>query len=239
MSDTDSDLTPAQDDAVRALLASARHTDPTPPEVVARLDAALASLTADRREAPAPVVTLASRRRRTAATLVLAAAAVVVAGVGIGQVLPNGASDDSAGSEAVVADSGGAAEDPLSTQESAEAYDAESAGPGEDLADEKRARSQAPAPTASQLLGEAGALSTDTALKPQVRRLRGVAEQDAAAAYPVCAGPDVGTGTAVPVTLDGLPATLVFRAPSGSRQRVDVFVCGEREAVRTLELRAP
>ncbi|UUZ61101.1 hypothetical protein [Nocardioides sp. B-3] len=57
--------------------------------------------------------------------------------------------------------------------------------------------------------------------------------------YAVCAGPDVGTGSAVPVTLDGLPATLVFRAPSGSRQRVDVFLCGEREAFRTLELRAP
>ena len=46
----ESSLTPAQDDAVRALLASAKHTDPAPSDVVARLDATLASLSEERRE---------------------------------------------------------------------------------------------------------------------------------------------------------------------------------------------
>ena len=41
---SDSPLTPDQDDAVRALLGAARHTDPTPADVVARLDAELAAL---------------------------------------------------------------------------------------------------------------------------------------------------------------------------------------------------
>ena len=45
---TDSpDLTP-EHDAVRRLLADARHDGPTPPEVVARLDETLAALVADR-----------------------------------------------------------------------------------------------------------------------------------------------------------------------------------------------
>lgn len=243
MSDPDSDLTPAQDDAVRALLASARHTDPTPPEVVARLDAALASLTSDRLETRAPVVTLASRRRRTAGTLLLAAAAVVVAGVGIGQVLPTGSSDES---------SAGAGDTAMSTEERPAAesgsspYGAEAEMPdqdGEDGADPKqgdtssRTTAEAVPSPSNGLVGDLSALSSDTALRPQVRKLRGVV--DPTASYPVCPVPDAETDTLVSVTYDGLPGALVFRAPTGSIQRVDVFLCGEREALRTLKLRAP
>lgn len=234
MSDPETELTPAQDDAVRALLAAARHTDPTPPEVVARLDDALASLASDRLEARAPVVTLASRRRRTAGTLLLAAAAVVVAGVGIGQVLPNGTSGSDAGSTSEASDSAGSAESPMS-----EPFGA-TESPDEDGADTKQgdtssrsAQESAPAP-----LSGATALTTDSALKPQVRRLRNVAGA-ADSAYTVCAVPDVGTASTVSVTVDGLPGALVFRAPSGSIQRVDVFLCSEREAFRTVTLRAP
>ena len=49
---------PPEEEAVRRLLADARHDEPTPPEVVARLDATLASLAAEREPA-------AHRRRRT------------------------------------------------------------------------------------------------------------------------------------------------------------------------------
>ncbi|MCW2736347.1 hypothetical protein, partial [Nocardioides sp.] len=79
-----SGLTPEQD-AVRGLLADARHDGPVPPEVVARLDETLASLVSERGEAPltgnapAPVVDLGARRRRAAGIGLLAAAAVVVA----------------------------------------------------------------------------------------------------------------------------------------------------------------
>lgn len=233
------DLTPAQDDAVRALLASARHTEPIPDEVAARLDATLASLTGDRHETRAPVVTLASRRRRTASTLLLAAAAVVVAGVGIGQVLSTDGADDSAGS---------GSESVMSTQDRAAGksdgvpYSAEAEAPdegGAELQNDSSART-APSP-GSGLLAELRSLSSDTALRPQVRKLRSVSAATASdpASDTACAGPDVGSGTTVPVTYDGVPGALVFRLPSGSSQRVDVFLCGEREALRTLTLRAP
>lgn len=227
------DLTPAQDDAVRALLASARHTEPIPDEVVARLDATLASLTGDRQETRAPVVALASRRRRTASTLLLAAAAVVVAGVGIGQVLSPDGSDDSAGSESVMS-----TQDRAAGKSDGVPYSAEAEAPdegGAELQNDSSART-APSP-GSGLLAELSSLSSDTALRPQVRKLRSVSA--ATASDTPCAGPDVGSGTTVPVTYDGVPGALVFRIPSGSSQRVDVFLCGEREALRTLTLRAP
>lgn len=95
------------EDEVRRLLAAARHDEPTPADVVARIDAALA---AEAPSAPpaAPVVDLDARRRRRRRTGLLAAAVVVVAGVGVGAVgigtdgLPVGGSDsaDEAGSSA-------------------------------------------------------------------------------------------------------------------------------------------
>lgn len=237
----DSPLTPAQDDTVRALLASARHTDPVPPDVVARLEATLASLGEERRDVPAettaPVVTLASRRRRRAATLVLAAAAVVVAGVGIGQVLPMGGSD-TAGS----ADSATSAEDPSSAQD--RAFGAEDGSAPEAGGDEKQggtsSRSQGAAPEpSSEALTDLSSLSSDSPLKPQVRALRSSTAPSALTADPLCPLPDVGAGTLVSVTYNGLPGALVFRAPVGSTQQVDVFLCGESGALRSLRLPAP
>ena len=60
------ELTPAQDEAVRRLLADARHDEPVPPEVAARLDDALAGLRAERAAATADVVPLRRRRRAAA-----------------------------------------------------------------------------------------------------------------------------------------------------------------------------
>lgn len=240
----ESSLTPAQDDAVRALLASARHTDPVPADVVARLDATLASLSEERRESPleaphetrAPVVALASRRRRTAATLLLAAAAVVVAGVGIGQVLPSGTSNDSAGS----AESATSAED-RSSAESDQGLGAESFSPdagGEEKQGDTSSREVAPEAT-SGAPSELSARSSDADLKAQVRALRRSATPSALAADQFCPLPGAGAGELVSVTYDGLPGALVFRAPVGRTQQVDVFLCGQRGALRSLQLPAP
>ena len=94
-----SDLPPEQE-AVRRLLADARHDGPTPPEVVARLDATLASLAAEREPAAttAPVIDLGARRRRMAGIGLLAASAVVVAGVALGPNLPSLQGGSDAGS---------------------------------------------------------------------------------------------------------------------------------------------
>ena len=60
------ELTPEQESAVRRLLAEARHDEPIPADVAARLDRVLAGLTRDEPGAPgvAPVIDLAARRRR-------------------------------------------------------------------------------------------------------------------------------------------------------------------------------
>lgn len=239
----ESDLTPAQDEAVRALLASARHTASTPPDVVARLDATLASLSEERREirseTRAPVVTLAARRRRTAATLVLAAAAVVVAGVGIGQLpgAPWGTSGGDAGSSAGSATSG---EDQLSTDGSNRTFANQPESAEEKQGDvEMRSQSGAPSPSTTPE-ADPSVLSGETALRPQVRRLRPL--HDTAADFsadPACLLPDAGSGERVSVTYDDLPGALVFRTPVGSTQRVDLYLCGERTPLRTLRLRAP
>src|SRR5690242_14743383 len=87
----ESPLDPAQDERIRRLLADARHTDPMPEAVVARLDRVLAGLSDDRTERAerAEVVDLMARRRRTVGQLLVAAAAVVAVGFGITQVLPD------------------------------------------------------------------------------------------------------------------------------------------------------
>jgi hypothetical protein len=113
---TEDDRTPpvdlgAEDDAaVRRLLADAGGPVPTPPDVVARLDATLSRLVAERDAEgteQATVTPLAVRRRRWPKVL-LAAAAVVVAGYGVGAALTGttaGGDADSGSAAGGVADS--------------------------------------------------------------------------------------------------------------------------------------
>src|SRR6478735_3560075 len=111
---------PPEQDAVRRLLADARHDGPPPPDVVARLDETLASLVAERSgeserttgpaterddRSPGRVVDLGSRRRRVASIGLLAAASVVVAGVALGQALPRGGNDTADSSAGSASDS--------------------------------------------------------------------------------------------------------------------------------------
>ena len=96
------------DDAVRRLLADARHTEPMPADVAARMDDVLAdlrqgsSVTAevpDAEPSPAPphpvVVSLAAQRRRRVAGMLVAAAAVVVGAVVVVPHLPTPGSSSS------------------------------------------------------------------------------------------------------------------------------------------------
>lgn len=209
---TDPDLSP-EEQAVRRLLAEARHDDPVPPEVAARLDDTLAALVAERAgadsgDAPAePLSLAAARRRRRAASFVLAAAAVVVTGVGVSSVL-RPASDDSAS----VADHDAALPEAGATSE----------------------RSRSPRPRA------AVHLSRDT-LRADLRDLQeGLGRINATGSSTLpCVVPVRPADHPVAMRLDGTEGVAVFRAPSSTTQRVDLFVCGTGEPVRTVRLPAP
>ncbi|SEC02549.1 hypothetical protein SAMN04489844_1530 [Nocardioides exalbidus] len=235
---TDPDLTPEQE-AVRRLLADARHDEPTPPEVVARLDEQLAALVDARattplvtERPPAPVVDLGARRRRAVGIGLLAAAAVVVAGVGIGQVLPSG-SGDSGGSTS--ADSGSADRE-LADQPAEGGSDAGGSADSE-LAPEsqKSVTPFASSPTVS---------ADDPQLEDELLAARSTAplSSDASGAPApgtACDLPALGRGRQVAAEVDGQPGIIVFRRPSGAAQQVELYVCGTPEPVRTLTLLAP
>jgi hypothetical protein len=233
---------PPEQEAVRRLLADARHDGATPPEVVTRLDETLASLVAERRDTPppvapdAPVVDLGARRRRLAGVGLLAAAAVVVAGVAIGQALPRMQGSDDAGSSA-----GG---DSTTSQrdlgaESSEAEDDAAAGSSE-LAPESP-KSFAPSPRASL----PSVSVADPALADRLLELRSDASSRTAGQPSTpdvdgtCLMRGIGPGRRLQVAVDGQPGTVVYQPPSGDAQGVAVYVCGSGEPVRTLTLPAP
>jgi hypothetical protein len=232
MTRSDDPLTPAEEE-VRRLLAEARHTGPTPPEVVARLDTVLEDLTQES-SGTAPVVELARRRRRVGALLV-AAAAVVAVGVGVGQVVTgqSGGEASQAGDAGTVA---GAAEreaaqpeaQPNGSQSNAAGKPVE-VSPLEDsvtlssvrpnhFADDLTAARRAPR--------EQGSFSSK-------------ADSADAAAGALCSADAWGTGRFVPVRYGKTPAVLVFRRPVGDTQVVDLFLCGSKEPVRSVTLPAP
>ncbi len=128
-----------ESEAVRRLLASARHDEPTPAEVVDRLDDALAALVAERADSAAPVIDLSARRRRRVGAGILAAAAACALVAGVGPTLVNSGSD----SDESTANS--------AAEQSSDAEDA--AGPAQD--DRPMAEAEptpAPAPDDSEAL---------------------------------------------------------------------------------------
>jgi hypothetical protein len=224
-------LTP-EDEEVRRLLAEARHTGPTPPDVVARLDRVLDDLA--QQPAPGtPVVDLARRRRRVASLLV-AAAAVVAVGVGVSQVVsPQPASEDSvAGSSASAPEAAGEDRDGV-----------QSKVPGNGVASD--APASADESKLEPFLLRRSRLARDLtdarvevfAVKSQSYSARRSAADRAAGA--ACRADEWGPGRFVPVSYGGTPAVVVFRRPLGDTQVADVFLCGSREPVRSVTLPAP
>lgn len=232
---SDPDLTPEQDASVHALLAAAKHTEAMPPEVVARLDDVLAGLDSERRKEHAPVLTLAGRRRRVVSSALLAAAAVVVLGVGATQVLPlvDESGDSSAGSGAE------SLEDRTAAQ-SDRSFGAESDGRSQDAelgAEESRRSTDQKSPLPGARGDLSAVSSTTTDLRPQVRALQPGRALSPYAASPLCPVPGAARATQVAITYDGVPAALVYREPAASSQRVDVFLCGEADPLRSVRLR--
>jgi len=224
------DLTP-QDEQVRRLLADARHEEPMPDDVAARLDEVLAGLGHDR-----PTVDLAARqRRRHVRTWVLAAAAVVVVGIGANQVdwsgLGSSGEDSGAASGSSAAEAGGDA--------------ADSDVPAPELATGGHAGWRA---ARLQLSSEAFGKQVDRFRqdKRAMRRLDGLtsttgelASDSAQADASSCGLGSVGRGARYPVRYDGERAWLVIRKPQGDTQVVDLYLCGGTRPTRSITLPAP
>ena len=228
MTRSDDPLTPAEEE-VRRLLGEARHTGPTPPDVVTRLDQVLGDLSQEPVRT-APVVDLARRRRRVG-TLLVAAAAVVAIGVGVGQVTgPQSGSDDSqAGDAGTVAQAERDAAPPEVKSNGAEEPTGGDVTPLEDRATLISVRPDhfADDLTAARLAGrESGSFSS-----------KADAADEAAGA--LCSADSWGRGRFVPVRYGATPAVIVFRRPVGDTQVVDLFLCGSEEPERSVTLPAP
>jgi hypothetical protein len=227
------DLSAEEERRVRALLAEARHTDPMPTDVAARLDRVIAGLS-EGAPREADVVPLATRRRR-ASRLLLAAAAVVVLGVGGSQVLDGlgmAGSDDSGAGEASM---------PAAEAESG----AEAGGEGgvaEDRANDES--EEAPVPSAATRVAKVRprSFAADAqALRDGSAAFLGDANsaRDADERAPVCAAGEWGPGSYVAVRYAGDPGWIVFRRPKGDTQVADLFLCGGEVASRSLTLPYP
>lgn len=201
-------VSPETERQVRALLAESAGTAPTPPDVAARLDDALAGLVAERERPHADgavvgATELGSRRARSWPRLLVAAAAVSVLGLGIGNLddLTGAGAGDAASTESAA---GGAAEERVQAD---------------------------PYPS----LATAPRLSTSSATL-DVQRIEdfalAVPVGDAPEAWArMCVQPAAGPGDEwLPVRLDGEPGVLVLRAPVGGRRTAEIFTCEDAES---------
>jgi hypothetical protein len=231
---SDPDLTPEQEERVRRLLAEARHDEPVPDDVAARLDRVLAGLAQEPADAEptVPVVDLAARRRRrNAAALLAGAAAVIVGGFAVAQVIHLD-SDDMSGA-------GSDAGSSLTSQRGT--ADSDASGGGQAAAPDPSA---AAASEPLELSG--GSLASDL-----TRQLPKRAFADAETApgrspstpgFPCATSAPAaayGIGELFPAYYDGVPAVLALRPPEGSSQRADVLDCATAAELDSAELPAP
>lgn len=218
------------EERLRRLLAEARHDEPVPPEVAARLDDTLAQLESERAHASAmaEVGELAARRRRNAARLLLVAAAVVVAGAGVGRLVST-----QGGAESVMDAGGSAAEAPA-----ADGQGLREAGPGEGEAEWVTAPPVDPAHVVradrfSDDVARLAAPGTTTSAAPEAA---GSADSNLLVA-PCDPGP-YGPGRLLGVLYDGVPAVLAIRPVAGESRVVELLECGSGAVLRTTTLPA-
>jgi hypothetical protein len=261
MPDHDPEVTPEQEARLRRLLAQARHGEPVPDDVAARLDRVLEQLAAGgldpRSDHPGAVDELAARRRRRVRHLLLAAAAVVAVGVGVGQVVPTGddeavTSSDAAGSAAAESLADGADRADRAGGRAGAARESDSgaaeAAPEEAPSDESDAFQPAPpsltystSPSAPVRLSEAGfaAQAERYRDRPGTRSDEGtvVPGQSLSRAETfVCDTAAWGAGLLLPALYDGVPAVLAYRPVAGATQTVDLLRCGTAEVLRSIVL---
>ncbi len=228
---------------VRRLLADARHDEPMPDDVVARMDDVIGGLRdspLDSADEPAAtpaergdnVVPLAAHRRRRAAGMLVAAAAIVVGGVVVAQNIPSSSSSsESAGTAGSVA-----AQDNGQPSRSPE----KSPGPRSQRRSALAQDGQITTPVSGdgRLVIRPRSFSQDALAGRRLLR-RNAADSLLILGIGSCAKVPTDDGVVVPATYQRAPAALVYRPASGGSQVVDLYVCGNGRPVRTATLPAP
>jgi hypothetical protein len=216
---------------VRRLLADARHTEPMPGDVAARMDDVLTRLGAETAASTATpsdppyeadrVIPIAAHRRRRAAGLLVAAAAVVVGGVVVGPHPSGGGGSGNAASSAQ--DNAGAAEQSLGATGNAQQG------------------SQPDMPRAAKVQVRDGRL----VIRPQhfsadALQGRGLLHRRSTFSIHEVGCADVPRDLdAVAAEYQHAPAALVYRRAEGGTQVVDLYVCGSARPIRSTTLPAP
>jgi hypothetical protein len=205
-----------------------------PVDVAARMAAALAGLSAER--APREhVVTIAPHRRRRVGALLVAAAAVVVGAVTLGPHLPSSPSSERSASGGSAAsennmDTGSAPASSPAAGSSVAPHSTPASGraqvhAGRVVVHDRRFASDALGARAL-LERRSSTQSSGSTQDTETDLLRDCADVPR-------------TPETVPATYRRAPAALVFRAPEGSTQVVDLYVCGNPDPVRSTTLQAP
>lgn len=221
---------PEHDD-VRRLLAEARHDEPIPAAVADRLDRVLAGLSQDRTEVRGEtrVIPLEVHRRRRAAGLLVAAAAIVVGGVAVAQHLPS-----NSGAQEGTAAAGQNTGAHTNTGDTATSPSAPRS-PGPDLA-----QSLPPLKTADgRVRVRPGHFTADALAGRQAATPVAGSTYDALRAVSPGCVPPLRDAVLVPATYQKAPAALVYHAPAGTTQVVDLYVCGSAKPVRSVTLPTP
>lgn len=227
------------EDEVRRLLSQARHTEPLPAEVAARLDQRLAELSL-----PPVDDELAAVRRRRAAALLVAAVAIVAVGIGAGNLIRPEPADMASTS---VSEEGAGESAPQGDAAGAEQSSETAPGPGETPDGRTDTTMKAPASQRLALADleivqvpvrlHAEHLGRDVRVVVEDVRLADGATMpnpDAVLASYGCEVTAFGEGTLVAAMYDDQPAILALRPPEGRNQIVDVVACGTGEELASL-----
>ena len=222
---------------VRRLLAEARHTEPMPDDVAARMERVLAGLgdettsVAPVRPAAAEVVPITAHRRRRAVQLLVAAAAVVVGGVVVSHWHPSSSSDSTTADTAA------------GSEAQANEPDNQSLN-GTDKATRKQDGPRSPDRAKplvrhDRLVVRPRHFADDALAGRQLLHTKAADTTHDFAAPSDCS---VGTGhrsELLAALYQGAPAALLYRHAQDSAQIVDLFVCGSTTPIRTITLPVP
>ncbi len=250
-------LSSAEEEQVRRLLADARADEPIPQDVADRMDATLADLGREREarhagvpvaERPAgPISALSSRRRRVVGGLV-AAAVVAVVGIGIGQVVIGSNETREAATSGGADRSDTAPEDEALSAEREDAAEPEAAVPS---GADDRASGSLRAVDVRKVDQPIPVVGADRLHRDALRVRRDLVPAGGARAAlydgtlvisPVgfkCASAVWGDGTLVGVEYDGRLAMLAYREPTGEQQVAEVLQCGTGDLLRSTSIPAP